>query len=211
MTGSTFDFNGGPDLQGWWKNYRTGQTVYIKDTIFENNNLSGVTRDGRIVDMNQLNDFVKVSEQEANAQNVTPVKTASAVKQPQVNLDLDKDVYEDIDVLTKPLGKNTAVMGEIPEPEKPKVNYDPINKILDGAKTGPKVTVSVKWDDFPEGLVFLQKYLDVKTEDIIDAVVQKYVDTEKLAKDVSGALEKILKANLVPVEAPKEEKKTKKK
>lgn len=207
--GNTFDFNGGPDLQGYWKNYRTNQTVYIKDTILENNNLTGVTRDGRLIDMNQLSGFVKVTEKEANESTPTaPVKTTAAVKQPQVNLDLDKDVYDDVDILTKPLG----VRPTQPVQEKPAVNYDPINKILDGAKVGPKVTVSVKWDDFPEGLLFLQKYLDVKTEDIIDAVIQKYVDTAKLAKDVSDSLEKILKSKLTPPETPKEEKpKSKKK
>ena len=58
-TPQTFDFQSGPDLSGYWKNYKTGQIVRIKDTIFEDNNLVGVTYDGQMVNMNKLKDFVK--------------------------------------------------------------------------------------------------------------------------------------------------------
>ena len=60
-TPQTFDFQSGPDLSGYWKNYKTGQIVRIKDTIFEDNNLVGVTYDGQMVNMNKLKDFVNLS------------------------------------------------------------------------------------------------------------------------------------------------------
>lgn len=199
MIGNSFDFNSGPDLQGYWKNYRTGQVVYIKDTIIENNNLTGVTRDGKMIDMNQLDSFVKVSEKEAQESTGAP-KTESSVKVPQVNLDLDKDVYDDADILTRPLGKQEVAP-----------NYDPINKILDGAGPGPKVSVSVRWDDFPEGLIFLQQYLGVSTDDITEAVIQRYVNTTEFVKSVAVALEKILGSKLLPPPKKEEKPKAKKK
>lgn len=97
-TPQTFDFQAGPDISGYWKNYKTGQIVRIKDTIFEDNNLVGITYDGQMVNMNKLKDFVKYNptEEEKTQQNrpQASVQTSKSVLLRGLNTDTSQKPVE---------------------------------------------------------------------------------------------------------------------
>ncbi len=217
MIGSTFDYDNGPDLKGYWKNYRTGQTVYIKDTIIENGQLTGIDRTGRMVPYNVLSQFVKCSKEEA--ESVTPVKTATTPARTgvtsTVNEHLDDNIYNEIELdnesfdtpttaklntaNTVPITDGYAVAKQTVAPD-----IDPaIIKVLDGITETPKITVKVQWENFPEGLVFLNKYLKTDICDITDAVLCRWADTDSLREKVCTEITKIIRENLNPVK-PKE-------
>ena len=225
MIGSTFDYDNGPDLKGYWKNYRTGQTVYIKDTIIENGQLTGIDRSGRMVPYNVLSQFVKCSKEEAEAG--TPMKIAAPARTgvtSTVNEHLDDNIYNEIDLDNENFdltagSSNTnnstanydAVQRQTPGPavitETSVTSIDPaVIKVLDGITETPKITVKVQWDNFPEGLVFLNKYLKTDIKDITDAVLYRWADTDALREKICTELVKIIRENLSPTK-PKEEKK----
>lgn len=212
MIGNSFDYDNGPDLKGYWKNYRSGQTIYIKDTIIENGQLMGIDRNGRLVSFDALSQFVKCSKEEAETamQSSTPVQPKAAAVKSAINEHLDDNIYTDnfstnsfndnldADIFTT---TNAAPMTNVPIAAKPqaKQTVDPaIVKVLDGIEDTPKITVKVQWDKFPEGLLFLQKYLSISTDDIIDAVVGRWADTNALREKVCKELERIITMNLNP-------------
>ena len=53
-------FNGGvPMLDGTWYDPKTGNSITVRDTLFEDNNLVIVTTDGRRIPYSQMERYVK--------------------------------------------------------------------------------------------------------------------------------------------------------
>ena len=53
------DFGAGLDLTGSWENVRTGEVINIRDTIMMDNQMIGLTTDGRQIPFEKLQSFVK--------------------------------------------------------------------------------------------------------------------------------------------------------
>ena len=57
MNGINFGMDG-PQVTGWWYNPATGDKFNAIDTYFEDNNLLIKTADGRLLNFNQIQNFV---------------------------------------------------------------------------------------------------------------------------------------------------------
>lgn len=211
---ATFEMGMGPDLTGTWKNYRTGDVITIRDTLFEDNKLVGVSTGGQMIPYERLQSYVKCDPSEAANKTTLPPKTsknhrpATQVKQFVDNLDGDGyggDFQEvspepEVDPLRTPLNKQRTQTVQ-PEPETPK--FDPaIIKVLDGLDDSqkPTITVSIKWSEVPEGVIFLKKYLGVETKELVDACCDRYIKLDEVKRELSETLEKILTS---AIEKPK--------
>lgn len=112
MPGITFDGTA-PMMEGTWFNPKTGDVVKIRDTFFENNNYIARTTDGRMLNYNQLQNYIRddskslkkpVQEQKTPAKpasNSTPMGGPST---PKVNPDamLSAEDLAMLDGLEKP-------------------------------------------------------------------------------------------------------------
>lgn len=211
---ATFEMGMGPDLTGTWKNYRTGDVITIRDTLFEDNKLVGVSTGGQMIPYERLQSYVKCDPSEAANKTTLPSKTskkhrpATQVKQFVDNLDGDgyggdfQDVplEPEVDPLRTPLNKQ-RVQAVQPEPET--LKFDPaIIKVLDGLDDSqkPTITVSIKWSEVPEGVIFLKKYLGVETKELVDACCDRYIKLDEVKRELSETLEKILTS---AIEKPK--------
>lgn len=211
---ATFEMGMGPDLTGTWKNYRTGDVITIRDTLFEDNKLVGVSTGGQMIPYERLQSYVKCDPSEAASKTTLPSKTskkhrpAAQAKQFVDNLDGDGyggDFQEvspelEVDPLRTPLNKQRAQTVQ-PEPETPK--FDPaIIKVLDGLDDSqkPTITVNIKWSEVPEGVIFLKKYLGVETKELVDACCDRYIKLDEVKRELSETLEKILTS---AIEKPK--------
>lgn len=206
---ATFEMGAGPDLTGTWKNYRTGDVITIRDTLFEDNRLVGVSTGGQMIPYERLQSYVKCDPSEAANKTTLPSRTSkkhcptTQVKQFVDNLDGDGygggfqevPLEPEVDPLRTPLNKQRTQTAQPkqPEPETPK--FDPaITKVLDGLDDNqkPTITVNIKWSEVPEGVIFLKKYLGVETKDLVDACCDRYIKLDEVKRELSEALEKIV-------------------
>ena len=61
MNGMNFGMEG-PQVNGWWYNPKTGDRFNALDTYFEDNNLLIKTADGRLLNYNQIQNYVHVED-----------------------------------------------------------------------------------------------------------------------------------------------------
>lgn len=208
-TPQTFDFQSGPDLSGYWKNYKTGQIVRIKDTIFEDNNLVGVTYDGQMVNMNKLKDFVKYNPTADEAsQSSNPAQTKStdqSVLLRGMNTDTTRipdevdsnsiaDEYEPYDYVHN---REPKFQLKYDDSGSCKSTSDPdraaIIKVLDNLdeKDKPKITVKLDWV-IPDGVKFLQDYLHITPAQIAEVIKERYADLATLNDAVADEILHVL-------------------
>ena len=217
------DFGAGLDLAGSWENVRTGEVINIRDTIMMDNQMIGLTTDGRQIPFEKLQSFVKSDTAKPNTPpkraNI-PQKRTPRPSKPFID-DVDREqnwgataddvdsstdsgyeiLPEDMDLLRKPLPRREDV-NKTQKAEQP----NPISTVLDGLKKSeqPKINFSIKWDNIPEGIIFLKKYLQIPDNDIADAIINKFINVSDIRDKLTADLKKIVEAGLNP-----EKKKTK--
>ena len=217
------DFGAGLDLTGSWENVRTGEVINIRDTIMMDNQMIGLTTDGRQIPFEKLQSFVKSDTAKPN----TPPKRANVsqkrVQRPSKPFvdDVDREqnwgstvddtdsstdsgyeiLPEDMDLLRKPLPRRE----DADKIQKPEIS-NPISTVLEGLKKSeqPKINFSIKWDNIPEGIIFLKKYLQISENDIVDAIINKFINVSDIRDKLTTDLKKIVEVGLNP-----EKKKTK--
>lgn len=211
------DFGAGLDLTGSWENVRTGEVINIRDTIMMDNQMIGLSTDGRQIPFEKLQSFVKSDTAKPNTPprraNITQ-KRAPRVSKPFID-DVDREqnwgattddvdsstdsgyeiLPEDMDLLRKPLPRredaNKVQKFELP---------NPISTVLDGLKKSeqPKINFSIKWDNIPEGIIFLKKYLQISDNDITDAIINKFININDIRDKLISDLKKIIEMGLNP-------------
>lgn len=214
---NTMDFGAGLDLTGSWENVRTGEVINIRDTIMMDNQMIGLSTDGRQIPFEKLQSFVK---SDIAKPNTPPQRTNISQKRsprpskPFVD-DVDREqnwgsttddvdssadsgyeiLPEDMDLLRKPLPKREDE-DRTQKPELP----NPISTVLDGLKKSeqPKINFSIKWDNIPEGIIFLKKYLQISENDITDAIINKFINVNDIREKLIADLKKIIEAGLNP-------------
>lgn len=211
-------------MTGHWKNYKTGQTVHIKDTIFEDNNLVGVTSTGQIINMNKLKDFVKYdpskepSEPKAKVNNNTLLRGLDTTKPTTIRTNTPAESTYYPEYYDYPFGQDSNIVSttDLPEVSIPTVtkaepidpDIDVIHRVIDNLKKAesPVIDVKVKWE-VPNSVRFLNEYLHVSSEKIADEVMKQFADMDKIREIVLKSIEKELGMEKpVETETPAEEK-----
>ena len=221
---NTMDFGAGLDLTGSWENIRTGEVINIRDTIMMDNQMIGLTTDGRKIPFENLQSFVKSDIAKPNTPpkrtNISQKRTPRPSKPffddvdreqnwgTKDNADSSTDsgyeiLPEDMDLLRKPLPRKEGE-SKIQKSESELPN--PISTVLDGLKKSeqPKINFNIKWDNIPEGIIFLKKYLQISENDITDAIINKFINVNDIRDKLTSDLKKIIEVGLNP-----EKKKTK--
>ena len=214
---NAMDFGAGLDLTGSWENVRTGEVINIRDTIMMDNQMIGLSTDGRQIPFEKLQSFVKSDIAKPNTPpkrtNISQKRTPRPSK-PFVD-DVDREqnwgattedvdssadsgyeiLPEDMDLLRKPLPKREDE-DRVQKSEQP----NPISTVLDGLKKGeqPKINFSIKWDNIPEGIIFLKKYLQISENDITDAIINKFINVNDIREKLIVDLKKIIEVGLNP-------------
>ena len=87
------DFGAGLDLTGSWENVRTGEVINIRDTIMMDNQMIGLTTDGRQIPFEKLQSFVKSDTAKPNTpprRTTTPQKRTQRPSKPFID-DVDRE------------------------------------------------------------------------------------------------------------------------
>lgn len=213
---NTMDFGAGLDLTGSWENVRTGEVINIRDTLMMDNQMIGLTTDGRQIPFEKLQSFVKSDTAKPNTPPRRTTTTQKRIQRPSKPFvdDVDREqnwgattgdndsttdtgyeiLPEDMDLLRKPLSRREEDKAQ--KSEQP----NPISTVLDGLKKSeqPKINFSIKWDNIPEGIIFLKKYLQISEDDITDAIINKFINISDIRDKLISDLKKIVEVGLNP-------------
>lgn len=203
MTSQTFDFNSGPEITGSWKNYRTGEVINIRDTIIEDNQLIGISDRGMQIPFSKLSSFVKLDSREPSRgpdySNVSKPTVKKAQPKPFVDdVDREYNANYNADVMSEYEDEanrllNTPIRPAVQPVQQPTIN-PAITKVLEGLaeKDRPEINIDIEWNEVPEGIMFLKKYLDISEGDIVKACIDKYIDLDQIRLKLSIQLSTII-------------------
>ena len=220
MQGIQFNMEG-PVMSGTWYNPKTGDSFTVRDTFFEDNNYIVITMDGRRLDYNFIQNYVKSDSPIPKMEQ--PKKTNNTPEIPQevlseISNDMEDFILED-DMLL--LQTKTAPQKEIisskrinldnlsdnKKDSKP-TNYYIIDKALSKVKK-PKFELKCKWDKFPkQEIEMLKDIMDIDLSEIKDYIFEKFID-ESYKEDLKKQLSKVISENLEILEEKPSTKKKK--
>ena len=204
---------GGPT--GKWINMRTGKTILVKDTFTEGDRMTVMCSDGRMIPMSEFSrDYVQMDESQQNAQQPTAQVTQQArpaldesllmkgmgprpAEPTKMVIDMPQDTsyamddicvdpaYAEAHNISVPVGENILV-----------------EKLLEKCKA-PVITVDLKWDNAPMNeLNMLKTIYDVTDEEIVDAVVEKFVSLEAIKEQMTSRVNELLNPKKVGEKKP---------
>ena len=201
-------FNGeGPMMSGTWYNPANGDSFTVADCFFQDNQYIVKTTDGRMLDYNYIQHYVKttgpIPKPEPKADLPSEVKDLLAEEGPSEGM-LASDIALLEGGVRSYAGINTAA-----------TTVDPNRAIIEralGKTSHPEASVDVFWKVFPKKeMGLLIDVMDVNIDDIIDYYTSK-VSIEDIRSAYTKALAEAIKLyGFHPSETPEEPSKKPKK
>ena len=225
--GMTFGMDG-PMITGWWVNPKTGDKFNAVDTFFEDNNLLVKSSDGRILNYNQLQNYIQTDKPDDIVQQVKSSQNKSVVR--------DEIPTNILSELEQPGEENKENL-IIPDDDiwgNPKQSIDisiPASKLLSGARleTGikdfdiidraltdkpkPFIEGQVNWKGYPETEIrMICDIMKVSPESIIDYYINQ-ISIDDIANSIKESLREFIEKKSNPTKTNSDEptKKTTKK
>ncbi len=206
----------GPVVTGWWYNPKTGDKFNAIDTFFEDNNLLIKTADGKLLNYNQIQNYVRTDDPKSipNKPIVTKPKKQDDSIPAEILAEIeDQDTNDllipDDNIFSDPVKRRDAVSTTTlsTAPGKPLIDdFDIINRAL-GSKSRPTIKGDIIWRAFPVAEIkMLIDMMGVKKSDIIEY----YIDNISI-KDIENAIKETIKKYVLDKLTPEtdEKKKTK--
>ena len=185
----------GPQVNGWWYNPSTGDRFNAIDTYFEDNNLLIKTSDGRLLNYNQIQNYLRVDDPKSipdkPKMNNSPViddsipdNILAEIGEIDDNNDIlipEDDIYGINNLKIKPsVGlENTNNHNSLQSTNTPSIatqNLSIITRALNG-KELPKITNGICWKHFPKREI--EMLIDVM-QISEDEITQYYIDNIQL-------------------------------
>ena len=179
----------GIGISGRWLNKRTGQTINIRNSVMDGDNMIIITDKGQISMTEFSRDYIQASDDIYD-------ETGKVIGHEEVK---PEDYGENSDWLQIKEMMNTPYMSNANQPEKTSINTNDqiIKKVFDKLTTYPKINVDIKWDDFPEAqMQTLVNFLDISIDDISKYIIKNYVNAEALALEITEILKSKLNKNI---------------
>ena len=183
------------NITGTWSNRLTGDTIVVRNTVIDGDNMLIFTADGRQLTMEEFQNYVQVSDEvyDEHGKMMYTEKSAGPIvgrdienerrvkvgaQQPVQKKVVDKTVVDTTVKKQKPeiydwdeINKKSTVTVEESESEKL------LNKLFEKIKLNIKVNLNIECDNFPETeLKMLQNIYDVSSEDIAEYFKKHIID-----------------------------------
>ena len=195
---------GGPT--GKWINMRTGKTIIVKDTFTEGDRMTVMCSDGRMIPMSEFSrDYVQMDESMTGAQ---PAQSRPVLDESLLMKGMGPRPSEDNAQIAQPQQPRPIV--DMPSLDNSYVggwngDNDSIGTIIESTKTNslvtrlldkcntPKITIGLSWDDAPiNELNMLKTIYDVTDDEIVNAVVDKFISLEAIKEQMSKKVNDLL-------------------
>lgn len=214
----------GPMMQGTWYNPHNGDAFTVRDSFFEDNQYTVVTTDGRVFRYDQLQNFVQSDMKLEDLKKMKLEESKKEEKLPDSVLNLiDSDnSYSDLmipddniilqskigNLYTEPNSKHQNDIKTINE--NLSINYGIIEKALSKTEK-PAISISLKWDKYPEKEIEMLKDIMEISEDEIIKWYMNNIEIMDIVDNFKAAIKKkMLKKDKVELTEKPKEKKSKK-
>lgn len=198
MNGLTFNGEG-PMMSGTWYNPTTGDSFTVADSFFQDNQYLVKTTDGRMLDYNFIQHYVKSDKPipkmtQPKKQESLPAEVANLIA-PQVDM-----LEDDLALIS---GKNLGNLGTISQPISAGVTYDNPNKmIIDKALSKrpiPIIISTIEWMQFPrKELDMLMDVMDVDRNEILEWYMSK-LDLNAIKESIKCSLNEYFNLKFEPI------------
>lgn len=197
MNGLTFNGEG-PMMSGTWYNPNTGDSFTVADSFFQDNQYLVKTTDGRMLDYNFIQHYVKSDKPipkmtQPKKQESLPAEVANLIAPQEDMLD------DDLDLIS---GKKLGNLG-VYQPLPVGVTYDNPNKmIIDKALSKrpiPIVMSTIEWMQFPrKELDMLMDVMDVDRNEILEWYMSK-LDLNAIKESIKCSLNEYFNSKFEPI------------
>lgn len=207
----------GPMMEGTWYNTITGDSFTVRDTFFENNQLMVATTDGRMLDYNIIQNYIKSDK---------PIDVQKKPKQTQIPQEVlsqmignDEDGFmteEDKALIMGVTGELKGSQVSIQQP----TNIQPKPVVLQGQgeseddmlvrrilkrSIAPEVDCKVTWKNFPTKQMEMLDMMAVDIEAIVNYYI-KDIDLNTIKEIVKDGIKKHIEKSLSPQDEEVKEK-----
>lgn len=165
----------GPNFTGTWYNINTGDSFTVRDTYFEDNKIKIQTTDGRIIGYEQLQNYVQ-SEVPITKNNIPiPTGDGTMANPNKPNTSPLGTLNSSDNNLLKGLEQAPRMSQNSPKSE----NWKIIDKAMSKIENGPRLEISVVWDNYPSKEISLLKdIMDIPEKDIVEYCYDKWLDNK---------------------------------
>ena len=184
MQGINFNMEG-PIMDGTWYNPNTGDSFTVRDSFFEDNQFMVSTMDGRVLNYNQIQHYVKSDK---------PIKMESK-KQPNIeklpeevaSILADPEQEQSYDLLPE---DQTLIGGNLRNITERRINLDnnPFNPIQNDTLSNspiigkalskielPEIDLKLKWKQSPDKEIsLLMDVMDIGLDEIVEWYMNKF-------------------------------------
>lgn len=201
MNGMNFGMDG-PQVTGWWYNPKTGDKFNALDTYFEDNNLLIKTADGRMLNYNQIQNYVRVDNP-----NLIPDK--STFNTPQKAEEIPANILAEIDdnssddllipdddiyggAANKPTTKGLSNPYEAQEKTPSNIQDITIIDRALGGKNTPSITGDIEWKEFPKREIeMLVDVMKIPEQEIVQYYINS-ISLDDLRDMVAKSIERYI-------------------
>ena len=194
-------FSGGaPMMEGTWYNPKTGDSFTVRDTFFENNELIVFTTDGRRLNYNTIERYVKsdkpIPKQENPSKGMKLNNTQTLPSEVSALLDTSDStsiVNKQENIAEPKINDNSNYMYsdtyiKSVDVQNTSENWKIIDKALSKVNKAPKMNIELEWEDFPmKEIDLLESIMEIPENEIIDYLVS-FFDIQTLIESIKSEI-----------------------
>lgn len=169
----------GPMMDGTWSNPHTGDSFTVRDTYFQDNQLMVSTTDGRMLDYNTIQDYIKTDKPfpkpTNNHNDHLPTEVSSLIDnngmlEEDLNLIKGQNLYnKPYTPVTTPLQTESLYKKPIRESEDQRL----VERVL-SRQQQPSINCNINWTKFPQKQMdVLMDMMGVDIKDVCDFYISK--------------------------------------
>lgn len=185
----------GPMMEGTWYNTITGDSFTVRDTFFENNQLMVATTDGRMLDYNIIQNYIK-SDKPINPQKKTQSLTnelpAEVLSVLDTNDSQNDMLEEDMNLLQTT--QNSSI-NQVVIPQPVESEDDMLVRRILKRSIAPEVECKVTWKNFPTKQMEMLDMMAVDVDAIVDYYI-KDIDLNTIKEIVKDGIKKHIEKSL---------------
>lgn len=207
MNGINFTMDG-PIMDGTWYNISTGDSFTVRDTFFQDNQLMVSTTDGRLMDYNMIQNYIKsdkpinVPKQQKNNEIPTEVVELLESSSPQDPYMLEEDmnlIYNNMPTVTKSNNCTTPKLHTDSVVDTVKTEDQRLVERVLSRQQQPSISCNINWTKFPQKQMdVLMDMMGVDLDDVCDFYISK-IDLndirESIKRDIKTYIESAMGYN----------------
>lgn len=208
-SGLTFGSEG-PIMEGTWYNAHTGDSFTVRNSFFEDNQFIVQTTDGRVLNYEQIQNYVKsdkpIEMKKLNLKNeALPAEVASIIEDSYMtDIDMMGNYNDDMTMSLGNLNTNTPrpapdlAVSNVVSNDTTNLSYNIISKALSKREL-PDFQIGIDWLNCPtKEMNMLVELMDVKEDEIIDWYLDQ-VDIEATTMMIKEVLKSHITEQLHPI------------